>query len=53
MCGTADGVLDWILDLMTTYTHSLELQVIEALSLISTLYKLPQHTLSLFQPAVS
>jgi hypothetical protein len=41
------------LDLLTTYTHDTELQVITALSLISTLNKSQQHPLSLFQPAVS
>jgi hypothetical protein len=40
------------MDLLTTYTHHSELQVITALSVISTLYKLLQHPLSLFQPAV-
>jgi hypothetical protein len=38
---------------VTTYTHNSKLQAITALSLISTLYKPPQNTLSLFQPAVS
>jgi hypothetical protein len=33
--------------LLTTYTHSSELQVITAPSLISILHKSPQHTLSL------
>jgi hypothetical protein len=33
--------LDWSLDLLTTYTRNLELQVITAPSLISTIYKLP------------
>jgi hypothetical protein len=50
---TIDGVLDWILDLLTTYTHDSEQQVITAPSLISILYKSPQHTPSLLQPAVS
>jgi hypothetical protein len=36
------------MDLLTTYTHNLELQVITALSLISTVYKSPQHPLSPF-----
>jgi hypothetical protein len=49
---TIDGVLDWTLALLTTLQHDWELQVITAPSLISTLYKSPQHTLSLFQPAV-
>jgi hypothetical protein len=34
-------------------THHSELQGITALSLISPLYKPPQHPLSLFRPAVS
>jgi hypothetical protein len=41
------------MNLLITYTHHSELQVITALSLISTFYKSPQHPLSLFQPAVS
>jgi hypothetical protein len=45
--------MDWILDLLNTYTHHSELQVITAPSLISTLYKSPHHPLNLFQPAVS
>jgi hypothetical protein len=44
--------MDWILDLLTTYTRHSELQVITALSRISTLYKSPQHPLILFCPAV-
>jgi hypothetical protein len=36
------------MDLLTTYTPHSELQVITALSLISTFYKSPQHPLSLF-----
>jgi hypothetical protein len=45
--------MDWRMDSsLTTYTHHSELQVITALSLISTLYKSSQHPLSLF-PAVS
>jgi hypothetical protein len=45
---TLDGGLDCILHLLTTYTNNSELQVITAPSLISTLYKSPQYTLSLF-----
>jgi hypothetical protein len=37
----------WWMDLMTTYTHHSELKVITALSLISTIYKSPQHPLNL------
>jgi hypothetical protein len=46
---TIDGVWIgyWI------YWHNSELQIITAISLISSFYKSPQHTLSLFQPAVS
>jgi hypothetical protein len=40
MCVTVDGVLDWLLDLLTTYTHNLELQIITAPSLISTLLQI-------------
>jgi hypothetical protein len=47
---TIDGVWDWILDLLTTYTRNSEVQVITATSLISTLYKSPQHTLNILQP---
>jgi hypothetical protein len=39
--------LDWWLDLLTTITHDLWLHLIIAPSLISTLYKSLQHTLSL------
>jgi hypothetical protein len=52
MCVTLDRVLDWILDLLTTYTHNLELQAITAPPLIPTIHKSSQHPLSLFQPAV-
>jgi hypothetical protein len=44
---------DWRMDLLTTYSHDSELQVITAPSLISTIHKSPQHRLSLFQPTVS
>jgi hypothetical protein len=47
-----DGVWIGELDLLNTCTHHSELQVITALSLISTLYKSQQHPLSLFQPTV-
>jgi hypothetical protein len=46
----------WIglkLDLLTTYTHHSELQVIKALQPISTPYSSPQYTPSPLQPAVS
>jgi hypothetical protein len=43
--------MDWIFDLLTTCTHYSELQVIIAPSLISTLYKSSQHSLSFFFPA--
>jgi hypothetical protein len=36
------------MDLLTIYTHRSKLQVITALSVISTLYKSPQHQLKLF-----
>jgi hypothetical protein len=43
------------MDLLTAYTstHDSEVQVITAPSLISTIHKSTQHSLSLFQPAVS
>jgi hypothetical protein len=41
-CVIIDGGLDWMLDLLSAFTHNLE-QVIIALLLISTLYKSPQH----------
>jgi hypothetical protein len=49
MCVTVDGVWigEWI------YWQNLELQVIMALSLISTIHKSPQHPLSLSEPVVS
>jgi hypothetical protein len=50
---TIDGVLDWILNLLTIYTHNSELQIIAAPSLISTFYKSLEHLLILFQPVVS
>jgi hypothetical protein len=40
--------MDWWMDLLTTYTHHSELQVITALLLISTLYQSLEHLLSLF-----
>jgi hypothetical protein len=52
MCDYRRGLNLWM-DLLTTYTHHSELQVIRAPSLISTFYKSPQHLLSLFQAAVS
>jgi hypothetical protein len=48
-----DGVLDRILDLLTTLTHKSELHSIIAPSLVSTLYSSLEHTLSFFQPEVS
>jgi hypothetical protein len=42
---TLDRVLDWILDLVTTYTHNSELQAITAPSLMSTTHISPQHKL--------
>jgi hypothetical protein len=49
---TIDGVLNSLLDLLTTYTQDSELEAITAPSLISTIHKSAQHPLSLFQPAV-
>jgi hypothetical protein len=49
MSVTLDRVLDWILDLLTTYTYNLELQLITAPSLISTLYSSLEHTVSCSQ----
>jgi hypothetical protein len=40
--------MDWWIDIFTASAHDSELQVTTALSLISTLYKSPQHPLSLF-----
>jgi hypothetical protein len=45
--------MDWILDLLTTWTHDWELHLTTVLSLISTIHKSPQHSLSLFKHAVS
>jgi hypothetical protein len=42
------GILDWMLDLLNAYTCNSEIKVITAQSLISTLYKSPQHTLNFF-----
>jgi hypothetical protein len=49
---TIDGVLDWVLDLLTTYAHDLELQSVTTPPLISIIHKSPQHPLSLFHPVV-
>jgi hypothetical protein len=43
---TLDGVLNWIFDLLNAYTHNTEQQAITVQSLISALYKSPQHRLS-------
>jgi hypothetical protein len=45
------GVDRWM-DLLTTYTHHSELQVITALSVISTFCKSLQHPLSLFETSI-
>jgi hypothetical protein len=42
---TLDWVLEWTLDLLATYTHNSEIQVITASPLISTIHKSPQHML--------
>jgi hypothetical protein len=41
------------MDILTTYTYDLAVQVIRASLLISTIHKSPQHPLNVFQPAVS
>jgi hypothetical protein len=46
-------VSNWILNLLTTYTHASELQAITAPPLIFTIHKSPKPTLSFPQPAVS
>jgi hypothetical protein len=43
---------NWWMNLLTTYTHNSELQVITALLLIVTFCKSPQHPLSRFQSTV-
>jgi hypothetical protein len=48
-CDYRQGVI-WWMDLLTTYTHHSELQLITELSLIYILYKSPQHPLN-FLPA--
>jgi hypothetical protein len=53
MCVTINGILDWILDLLTTCTQSLELQAVTGPSVIPTIAKSPQNPLNLFQPVVS
>jgi hypothetical protein len=40
--------LDWCMDVLTTYKHHLELQIITALSLMLTIFKSTQHALSPF-----
>jgi hypothetical protein len=52
-CVTMEGVLDWKMDLLTTYIHDSEIQAITAPPLISTIHKLPQHPLSLFHSVMS
>jgi hypothetical protein len=47
VCDYGQGV-DWWMDLITTYTHHSEVQLITAPLLISTIHKLPQHMLSIF-----
>jgi hypothetical protein len=51
--GDYNEALDWRINLLTTYTHNSELQATTAPPLISTIHKSPQHSLRLFQPAVS
>jgi hypothetical protein len=41
MCVTLDGVLDWILGLLTTLAHDSELKIITAPKLIPTIHKSP------------
>jgi hypothetical protein len=50
---TTDGIWTEWLDLLTTCIRQTELQVITALSLISTTHSSPQHPLSTFKTAVS
>jgi hypothetical protein len=45
--------MDWWMDLLPTYTHPSELQVITTVSLVFTNYKTRKHRLSLLQPAIS
>jgi hypothetical protein len=40
LCVTINGVLNRVLDILTTYTHDSELQVITAPALISTLFQI-------------
>jgi hypothetical protein len=49
---TLEGVLDWILVVLTTCTHHSKLQAITTPPLITAIHKSPQPLLSLFQPAV-
>jgi hypothetical protein len=44
---TIDGVFNWILDLLTTYTHYSELKAITAPFLIATIHKSPQQPLNI------
>jgi hypothetical protein len=50
MCDCRRG-MHWWTDLLMTYTHHLEIQVIILLLLVSTIHKSSQHSLSLFQSA--
>jgi hypothetical protein len=53
---TIDGVVDWILDLLTTYTHNMELQVntlnYSNIANLHSLQSIRAHAKS-FQPSVS
>jgi hypothetical protein len=49
MCGNYRRGLDWWMDLLITYIHNSELQVITAPSLLSIIRKWLQHPLSIFQ----
>jgi hypothetical protein len=52
-CMTKRRGMDWISDLLTTYTHHWELQAITALLLIYTIHSSTQHLLRPFQTSVS
>jgi hypothetical protein len=49
VCVTINGVLDWWMDWLSTYTHDSELQAITTPPSASTIHKLPPHLLSFFQ----
>jgi hypothetical protein len=53
LSGTTEVVLDWILDLLTTYSQLVATSNYSVINTLHTLHFTVLHTLSIFQPAVS